>query len=114
MPSSTPRPSPVATLDPRVAERIDRIVDYLVEQLSPRRIILFGSRAKGVARIGSDIDVAIEGVPPPDLRRQRRLREDLDRLGGLYSVDLVFLDDAESPFRSLVHESGITLHEQQS
>jgi predicted nucleotidyltransferase len=36
------------------------IVRRLVERLGPRRIILFGSRARGDARADSDYDVAVE------------------------------------------------------
>jgi HEPN domain-containing protein len=46
-----------ATADEGVLEEI---VDTLVERLRPRRLVLFGSRARGDARTHSDYDVVVE------------------------------------------------------
>ena len=59
-----------ATADEAV---VQEIVRTLVERLQPRRLILFGSRARGDARAHSDYDVVIELdtpiVSPIDLTR---------------------------------------------
>ena len=39
---------------------IDDIVRRIVEAFRPRRIVLFGSRSRGVARPDSDVDLMIE------------------------------------------------------
>lgn len=39
---------------------IDQIVRKIAEELHPRRIVLFGSRARGEARPDSDVDLMIE------------------------------------------------------
>ena len=49
-------------------------------------VILFGSRAKGTATERSDIDIAVSGIP-------ENLREELDNLPTLYTIDLVNLDE---------------------
>jgi uncharacterized protein len=59
-----PRPTNHITdgLDPEVR----RVVEYIVEEVHPLRIILFGSRATGTARPESDIDLLVvmpEGTP---------------------------------------------------
>ena len=41
------------------AELIDEMVRRIVEILHPEKIILFGSRARGEARPGSDIDLLV-------------------------------------------------------
>ena len=46
-----------------VEERISQVVALVREVLVPHRIILFGSQATGSAVRGSDIDLAVEGVP---------------------------------------------------
>jgi predicted nucleotidyltransferase len=42
---------------------LDKIKNTLVNQFGAQRIIVFGSLAKGRFREGSDIDVAVEGIP---------------------------------------------------
>lgn len=51
-------------------------------------VILFGSRAKGTATERSDIDIAVSGIPDAE-----NLREELDNLPTLYTIDLVNLDE---------------------
>lgn len=56
-----------------------------------KRVILFGSRAKGTATQRSDIDLAVEGV-----RNVEVLREEIEEIPTLYSFDLVDLDTCEN------------------
>lgn len=41
-------------------ERLEAMVGAIVRELSPVRVILFGSRARGDARLGSDYDLVVE------------------------------------------------------
>lgn len=41
------------------AEKLRRMVDILVAEADPERIILFGSRARGGAREDSDVDLLV-------------------------------------------------------
>lgn len=94
------------------AERITAILtQYLAENLKPQQIVLFGSRAKGTAQRGSDIDLAVIGGHQPDFRQERKLREKLDQLAGIYSVDLVFLEQMDITFRKMIHDTGKVLYE---
>jgi len=43
---------------------VDQITRRIVETCHPRRIIMFGSRARGTARLDSDIDLMIEMETP--------------------------------------------------
>jgi len=90
---------------------IDALVRLLVDFLAPRRIFLFGSRAKGTARKGSDIDLAVEGGKVLAFREERKLKEALDELAGIYSVDLVFLDRCDEGFSRLIRQTGKVLYE---
>jgi len=38
---------------------MDEIVERIVKTMHPQKVILFGSRARGQARLGSDIDILI-------------------------------------------------------
>ena len=63
--------------------------DCLQNHPAVESIILFGSRAKGNARIGSDIDLAITGSFTAD--SWLKLLRDVEDLEILYKVDLVDL-----------------------
>jgi predicted nucleotidyltransferase len=49
---------------------IDRLVEHIVEQVQPLRIILFGSAARGEMGPDSDLDVL---VVVPEARHNRRM-----------------------------------------
>lgn len=49
---------------------IQQIVEVIATHLSPRRIILFGSYARGQAGVDSDLDLFVE-LDPPLLARGR-------------------------------------------
>ena len=53
--------------------QLDALVTALVDALHPRRIILFGSRARGDAREDSDVDLLViaDTELPPDERSFR-------------------------------------------
>lgn len=51
---------------------IQQIVDALVRVGDPERIILFGSRARGEAEGGSDVDLLVVDSEPFGPRRSRR------------------------------------------
>lgn len=54
------------------------------------RVYIFGSRAKGNYRSGSDIDLALEGTDI-DQRFLQKVSIDIDDLGLLYGIDLLDL-----------------------
>jgi len=60
-------------------ETIRRIVDLIVTRLSPRRVILFGSHARGEAGPDSDLDLFVELDPPlPARGRSRQIKQLFD------------------------------------
>ena len=62
-------------------------VAELCRSFGAKKVILYGSRAMRNARERSDIDVAVSGVEDFEL-----LREKVDDLPTLFSVDLLNLD----------------------
>ncbi|POQ98991.1 hypothetical protein AU468_11415 [Alkalispirochaeta sphaeroplastigenens] len=61
-----------------------------------QEVRLYGSRAKGTHRPGSDIDLCIM-VPRLDLKRMASLEEAIDELLLPYEIDLCNYDDIENP-----------------
>lgn len=67
---------------------VDDIVEKIVDHFHPRRIMLFGSRARGTSDPESDLDLFVEldtDLTPPERRRA------LSRLFGLrnWAMDVV-------------------------
>ena len=69
---------------------IDEIIKAIIkccEKYSAKKVVLFGSRAKGTALERSDIDIAVSGVTEYDA-----LLEEIEDIPTLYTIDLVDLD----------------------
>lgn len=76
-----------------------------------QRAILFGSRAKGTHRPGSDIDLALEGQGL-NLDVISRLARVLDESSIPYQVDLCWLEAVENPaLREHIARVGQVLYE---
>jgi predicted nucleotidyltransferase len=60
-----------------------------------RRVIVYGSRAKGCARPGSDIDLALD-APGLPFAEFLRIEQELDDLSLPYEIDLALLGQIES------------------
>jgi predicted nucleotidyltransferase len=93
-----------------VEEKIKKIVTLIINSVDPQRVILFGSRAKGKAHKGSDIDIALEGCSVTT-REFRKLKEIVDEASGLYSVDIIVLEKTDEAFQNIVKETGVILYE---
>ena len=79
-------------MDPAV---LDALRDAVVEHIHPRRIVLFGSRARGDARPDSDVDLLVieEGNREGRMRRWINLRFALPEVG--CGIDLVLTNEEE-------------------
>jgi predicted nucleotidyltransferase len=68
------------------------------------RIFLFGSRAKGTARVASDIDIGIEGPSPVPYETLAVIRDALDDAPTLYTIDVVDFRRLPEKFREIARE----------
>ena len=75
-----------------------------------RRIILFGSRARGDAGARADIDVAVE-CPEADSRRWFDIEEAAESTPTLLKIDLVRLDRAPADLAANICREGKVLYE---
>ncbi len=73
-------------------------------------MVLFGSQAKGRARVKSDYDIAVQLDGPADLIT---LTNEVMRLLGITDVDLVDLRCANSLLLMQVATSGVVLYERE-
>jgi len=94
----------------REEEILSKIVSLLKEDLKPRMILLFGSRAGKKYNPGSDFDIALDGKKV-DVREMRELKEKLEEITGLYKVDIIFLESVDKEFRDIILRRGKILYE---
>jgi predicted nucleotidyltransferase len=76
------------------AEDIQKIVKAIVEEVHPRRVILFGSAARGEALESSDIDLLV--VIPDGAHRRRTARRLYQAVSGaVVPFDLVVATEGD-------------------
>ena len=87
--------------------KLDNVINEF-KKYNPEKIILFGSRARGDYRKNSDIDIAV--YINLSFREKRKLKEKIDLISGIYSVDLIFLDEVDENFKNKVLKEGKVLY----
>lgn len=100
----------------KVEEKINSIKNLLIEELNPDKIILFGSLAKMIQneikeKNNFDIDIFVEVNNNYSLRKIRNIKEKVDSLSGIYSVDLIFSNNTDLDFKKLIETTGVILYE---
>lgn len=100
----------VKTQTTRETEVLENVVMILKNHLKPSKIILFGSRAKEMHNPNADFDFAVD-VEYPSLRAEREMKEEIENVSGLYSVDIVYLPSLAEEFKNLILKTGKTVYE---
>ncbi len=90
--------------------RLNKIVEILVNEIKPEKLILFGSRGKGNASFNSDYDIAIDSELM-NITEKRKLKENIDEIIGLYKIDLIFLREIDSDFKNIILKTGKIIYE---
>jgi len=94
----------------REKEILNFIVEILKNHFNPCRIILFGSRCREDYNHNADFDIAVESKKP-GIRKHRKVIEEIEKVSGLYKVDLVYLKSIEDDFKKVILSTGKTLYE---
>ncbi len=96
---------------------IPPVVHALVSRISDfpgvRKVILYGSRAKGTQTPVSDIDIAVTGVKDrEEWTRIHRLADvEDDRVHTLLKIDLVQFEQVDPAVQRSIREEGLVLYE---
>nr|WP_326216262.1 nucleotidyltransferase domain-containing protein [uncultured Oscillibacter sp.] len=93
-------------------EQIYHQLGALARQYGARKLILFGSRARGDFRERSDIDLAVYGMPPEN---RTSFWLDAEDLSTLLTLDIVHVTpDMDSEFVSNIEKDGVILYAAES
>ena len=90
-----------------IKEILNKMVEYLKNEINPFAIILFGSYSRNTQNKESDIDIAIK-ANNIDLKKIYELKQKLEDISQK-DVDLVDLDDISDVFRYEILMNGIKL-----
>lgn len=88
---------------------LKELVDLAVRRLQPRRIILFGSRARGDHDRRSDYDVAIEAPAVSEAEWTRFVLDIQDNLDTLHGIDIVRLETVNPALQRRIEREGKVL-----
>ena len=89
---------------------IDEILNVILKYTNPKKVIIFGSRARGDFKKTSDIDIAIDSEEDVDF-----IKEILDeKIETLLKFDVVNLRKVNEDFRREILEEGIVIYEKKN
>jgi uncharacterized protein len=83
-----------------------RLMDYFQSEKDIQKVILFGSRAKNIARYNSDIDLCIDY----EGSQKGKLLDDIDRIVGIYSCDVLFTDSLNEEIKKQIVRDGVVIY----
>jgi len=89
---------------------LNRLIKIIIEDLHPEKIILFGSRGKGNYNYNSDYDLAVD-TKKTEFREKRIIKEKLNDIAGLHTVDVVFINEVDKGFRDIVLQTSKVVYE---
>lgn len=87
------------TREEQIKSMIANVMRKFSPQLRGHKVVLFGSRASGKARLRSDFDVGVIGDKPLPVKVFYEIDDMLDSLPTLYRIDWVDLNNAAPTLR---------------
>lgn len=88
-----------------------RCIQEIGQNYLIKRIVLFGSRARGDHKSTSDIDLAV--FPLPEFEGKGRFCAEIDDLRSLLKIDIVFVNETtEKTFLESIKKEGVIIYEQ--
>ncbi|MGL5415370.1 MAG: nucleotidyltransferase domain-containing protein [Clostridium sp.] len=84
----------------------DNLIKYFKESKLIDKVIIFGSRAKGTYKYNSDIDLGVLC----ERKYRGTIKEEIDTIIGVYSLDIVFLDSMNEEIKLQIERDGIEIY----
>jgi predicted nucleotidyltransferase len=85
--------------------------NIIAKYLPDAHIFLFGSRARGDAEQTSDFDFAIDAGSKIPLDVIARIKDEIEELHTLKSVDIVDLNRVNLAFKTIILKTGVILRD---
>lgn len=82
------------------------LIYYFQNNTTIKKVIIFGSRAKGTENINSDIDLCISFIG----KSKGTIVEEINDVIGVYSCDIVFLDSLNENIEKQIARDGIEIY----
>jgi predicted nucleotidyltransferase len=82
------------------------LINYFTNNTEIEKVILFGSRAKGMANFNSDMDLCINylGI------NKGTIVEEINELIGIYSCDIVFENSLNKEIKDQIDNYGVEIY----
>lgn len=84
----------------------EELIEYFKNSSTIDYVILFGSRAKGLEKINSDIDLCIKCED----KNKGEIEDDINDIIGIYSCDIVFADNLNGEIENQIKRDGIKIY----
>ncbi|MBU2700768.1 putative nucleotidyltransferase [Sporomusaceae bacterium BoRhaA] len=82
----------------------------VAKKYAVKRIVLFGSRARGDNKFNSDIDIAV--YPLPEFMSRGYFFSEIDDLETLLKIDVVFIDShTDTKLLENISKEGVVIYE---
>ena len=94
-----------------VDEILAEVADIIARFLPDARILLFGSRARGYAEQTSDFDIAIDAGSKLPLDVIARIKDEIEELRTLKSIDIVDLNRVNPAFKTIILKTGVKIYD---
>lgn len=98
--------------------KLDKTLTYVIseaaKQLSPRRVLLYGSRARGDAQEQSDYDIAIDCPVLNEPAWSKFVLNLAENAPTLHHIDLVCLQQISASLYDEIVKTGVMLYEAKS
>ena len=89
------------------ADLLKQIVDAIVRSADPKKIVIYGSRARGDFSETSDVDIAVECENGAEFIRNG-IEDDVRTL---LKLDIVNLGDVDQRLREEIRNEGLVVYE---
>jgi uncharacterized protein len=98
-------------LEPRLERIVEDVVRRAVRIVSPERIWLFGSQARGTATRSSDVDIALQLPEAARKNWSRLVLETAEEVPALVNIDLVDIGQCSSALAHEIVNTGRVIYE---
>lgn len=97
-------------MDCALNDKLIHSIQAIGRKYAIKRIVLFGSRARGDNKSTSDIDLAV--YPLPEFKSKGYFSSEIDDLATLFKIDVIFIDNhTDIKLLENIKKEGVVIYE---